>query len=79
MTKVISLSDKAYQEMKLLKRPGESFSDVVLKLRTYVPRTHSILDLFGKWPGPKEELDQIEKTLLKDRKKFRLRDANVLP
>ena len=32
MTKVVSLSKKAYQTLKDLKRPSESFSDVVIRI-----------------------------------------------
>jgi predicted CopG family antitoxin len=32
MTKVVSLSKKAYQTLKELKRPNESFSDVVIRI-----------------------------------------------
>jgi predicted CopG family antitoxin len=32
MTKVISLSERAYGTLKKLKRPNESFSDVVLRI-----------------------------------------------
>ena len=32
MTKVVSLSKKAYQTLKELKRPNESFSDVVMRI-----------------------------------------------
>jgi len=32
MTKVVSLSKKAYQTLKDLKRPNESFSDVVIRI-----------------------------------------------
>jgi predicted CopG family antitoxin len=32
MTKVISLSKKAYQTLKDLKKPNESFSDVVIRI-----------------------------------------------
>ena len=79
MVKVISLSDAAYVEMKALKREGESFSDVVLKL-VEKPARKSITAFVGKWPGPKEELDKIKRLLGKDRKKFKLREVgNVLP
>lgn len=32
MTKVVQLSDEAYGRLRNIKRPGESFSDVVLRL-----------------------------------------------
>lgn len=32
MTKTISLSDEAYEDLKRAKRPGESFSDVARRL-----------------------------------------------
>lgn len=32
MTKVVQLSDAAYDRLKTLKLPGESFSDAVLRL-----------------------------------------------
>jgi len=32
MTKVVSLSKKAYQTLKELKEPNESFSDVVIRI-----------------------------------------------
>lgn len=74
MTKVISLSNLAYKEMKALKHLDESFSDVVLRL-IHKPNKPSLLDLFGKWPGPPEELDNIKKMLEHDRKNFKLREV----
>lgn len=72
MTRVISLSDEAYNELKKLKKEGESFSEVVIKItgREKKPLT----DFFGKWPEPKE-LDMIEKELEKERKKAKMRDV----
>ncbi len=77
MTKVISLSDAAYEEMRLLKKSGESFSDVVIKL-VEKTRHRPLMDFFGRWPGTKKELTEIKKTLEHDRKKFKTRDINVL-
>lgn len=34
----------------------------------------SILDFFGKWSGPKEELDMMEKMIEEDKKNFKMRD-----
>lgn len=72
MTKVISLSDNAYENLKSLKNGSESFSDVVKRLTTSAKK-ESLLDLAGKWSGSKEELDRIEKMIYEDRKKFKLR------
>jgi predicted CopG family antitoxin len=43
MTNVISLSKKAYQTLKELKRPNESFSDAVLRIAGREPKK-SILE-----------------------------------
>ncbi len=74
MTKVISLSDNAYQEIKSLKQSDESFSDVVLKLVDKAKK-QPLLDFFGKWPGTSEELDRIKKTLEKQRKSFKTKEV----
>ena len=76
MTKVISLSNQAYQEMKALKQKDESFSDVVLRLANKM-RKRPLMDFFGKWPGSKEELNEIKKMLEKDRKNAKLRDVKL--
>lgn len=76
MTRVISLSDEAYDTLKRLKQPEESFSKVVIRiLKKEKQEKKSILDLFGKWPGPKEELDMIEKMIEEDKKNFKMRDV----
>ena len=71
MTKVISLSDEAYADLKNMKKSGESFSDVVLRMSKTEKRPLS--DFFGKWPGTKEEISSIEKEISETRKKSRLR------
>ena len=75
MVKVISLSEKAYHDLKGLKDSGESFSDVVLKL-VEKEVSGSILDFSGIWKGY-HELDGIFSGIKKDRKKFRTRDVLV--
>ncbi|MBI3033362.1 antitoxin VapB family protein [Candidatus Woesearchaeota archaeon] len=77
MVKVISLSNKAYEELKALKQGHDSFSDVVIKLVEKKPKGN-LMDFFGKWPGGKEELDKIAKILEEDRKKFKTRDYHEL-
>lgn len=60
--------------MRALKQPGDSFSDVVHKL---VERTRKkpIAEFFGKWPGTAREAARIKKTLEKDRRHFKTREA----
>ncbi|MBI2672192.1 antitoxin VapB family protein [Candidatus Woesearchaeota archaeon] len=50
MTKVISLSNEAYERIKSVKRSGESFSDVIIKL---IGKTKKkpLSDFLGKWSG----------------------------
>jgi len=72
MTRVISLSDEAYDGLKSLKTGGESFSEIVNKL-TSSAKKRDVMDFWGKWPGGKEELNRIEKILTDERKKFKLR------
>ncbi|MBD3283040.1 antitoxin [Candidatus Pacearchaeota archaeon] len=74
MTKVISLSDDAYNMLKDLKEEGESFSDVV---RRIVKKKQNLLDFAGCWKGDKEELDMIEKKIYEDRKKTKPREIRL--
>ena len=75
MVKVISLSNKAYSTLKALKQGDDSFSDTVLKL-SEKGKKKSLLDFAGKWPGPPEELDMIEKEIAKSRKTAKLREVH---
>jgi predicted CopG family antitoxin len=73
MVKIISLSDAAYSTLKKVKG-RRSFSETVLDL--FKPKKETLFDVFGKWPGPKEELDKIEKLIAEDRKKFKLKEVS---
>ena len=73
MTRVISLSDEAYDVLKKRKNEGESFSDVVIKIARGEKKPLSAF--FGSWPGGKKELDHIEKELAEDRKRAKTRDV----
>lgn len=57
MTKMVQLSNDAYELLKRAKRPDESFSDVVKRL-TWKPKP---LDLSGL--RTKKELDEAERML----------------
>ncbi len=74
MTKIVSLSNIAYNELKLLKRSGDSFSDVVIKLVDKTKKK-SLLDFFGKWPGDEKEIKEIKKKLEQERKNFKTREV----
>jgi predicted CopG family antitoxin len=64
MTKVISLSNEAYQTLKKLKNSGESFSDVVLRVAGE-RKKKSLLEFSGKWVG--DDIDEVFLQVKKDR------------
>jgi predicted CopG family antitoxin len=74
MTKVISLSEKAYGTLKKLKRQDESFSDVVLRLSGEEKR-ESILRFAGTWKG--DDIDEVFSTVIKDRKRASSRKIEI--
>ncbi|MBI2137649.1 antitoxin VapB family protein [Candidatus Woesearchaeota archaeon] len=76
MTRVISLSDDAYNTLKMLKKEGESFSEVVRGLASSAKKK-SIIELWGGWAGGVKELDRIEKKIYAERKRFKLRKADL--
>jgi predicted CopG family antitoxin len=71
VTKVISLSEKAYETLKGMKKPGESFSDVVLRVSK---REHkkSLLDFAGTWKG--DDIDKVFAIVLKEREQVKSRE-----
>jgi len=72
MVKIISLSDAAYSTLKKVKGK-RSFSEAILSI--FRPKAN-LLEVFGKWPGPKEELHKIEKVIAENRRKFKLKDVS---
>jgi len=66
MTKVISLSDEAYRALKKLKREGESFSDVVLRLIRGL-ETRPLTDFSGRWVG--DDIEEVFKRVLDERER----------
>lgn len=69
MTKTISLSDEAYNELKKLKN-GYSFSEVILEI-TKEKKKENIMKYAGTWDN-KEAL-KIKKQLMEERKKAKSR------
>ena len=74
MTKVISLSEKAYGTLKKRKRPNESFSDVVMRL-TSQEHKKSILEFAGTWQG--SDIDEIFSKVMKDRERSASRKVEI--
>ncbi len=71
MTKVISLSEKAYEELKRRKAEGESFSDVVLKMAGG-KRSDAVMGLYGKWRGG--DAEEVLDRLMRERRSTRGRE-----
>lgn len=74
MTKVISLSEEAYGELKKRKGADESFSDVVLKMAKG-KRSDSIMELAGTWKGG--DADRVLSEIIKQRHKVKSREFNL--
>lgn len=72
MTKVISLSEEAYQRLKRRKGQGESFSDVVVRL-TGDKGGASLLELKGSWAG--DDLDRVSRVLAEERETAKGRES----
>lgn len=64
MTKVISLSDEAYEGLKKIKN-GLSFSEIVIEL-TFEKAKDNIMKFAGALS--KEEADKIKKNIYEERK-----------
>ena len=52
MARTVQLSDEAYQRLRLLRREGESFSDVVNRIVRSLKDPRKLLDLSPPLPGP---------------------------
>ncbi|MFH1400528.1 MAG: antitoxin VapB family protein [Nanoarchaeota archaeon] len=75
MTRVISLSDDAYDILKDLKRKDESFSQVVRRL-TADEKKKSLMDVFGIAKDDADFIRNLEKSLAA-RKDFKVRDVRL--
>ena len=74
MTKIISLSEKAYTTLKGMKKSGESFSDVVLRVAKE-KKKKSLLEYSGKWHG--NDADEVLAQIMKDREQSASRKVDL--
>ena len=75
MTKVISLSDDAYNTLKQLKHADESFSEIVLRV-TSDEKRKKFMSTAGVWKNDKE-IEKIFKEVAEERKKAKMRDVGL--
>lgn len=73
MTKVISISDDAYEALKRIKGEGQSFSKVVVKLAAR-EKESGIMKFAGAWKGM-PDMGKIFTEIRNDRKNFKTRDV----
>jgi len=66
MGKVIMVSDEVYEKLKRMKKPGESFSDVIKRLLKDKPK---LTDIAGSKTITKRDWQKIEE-IFKDRDKL---------
>ncbi len=72
MTKVISLSDDAYEDLAGLKNEKESFSSVVKRLASK-EKKKDIMEFAGIWKDDKE-IAKIFEEILEERHKTKMRE-----
>ncbi len=70
MSKCITLSDEAYNDLKALKHEEESFSQIVMRLAGEKKRD-GLMALAGVWKDDPEMVSIMNK-IIKERKDFRL-------
>ncbi len=62
MARIVMINDEVYARLRALKKKGESFGSVILRLMNQRKRI-SVLDLAGKWPYSREKMKRVEDTL----------------
>ena len=71
MTHAVALADDAYEDLRIVKKEDESFSDVVRRL-TKDEKKRIFLSAAGVWKD-KPEMDAIFRKVLDERKDFKFR------
>lgn len=60
VTKTLTITEKAYELLKMHKLPGESFSQAIIRL---LSKGGSIDALYGAWEGDDQEWAEIEERM----------------
>lgn len=74
MPRIVSLSEDAYEALQRLKRSGDSFSDVVLRVAER-ERLQRLDELMGSWKMSEPEYGEFMKDLYERRRQSRPRRA----
>ena len=74
MTKVISLSEEAYKVLKGLKKRGESFSDVIVRITKGV-EPKPLLEFAGQWMG--SDIDKVFEKVSREREVSTAREYRI--
>lgn len=75
MTKVISLSERAYKILSQLKRKKESFSDVIIRIGEKAePRP--LQEFAGRWSG--DDADEVFERVRSEREQAKSREMQEL-
>ncbi len=67
MTKMVSLSEEAYETLSKMKDNGTSFSQLILKLVGESKQKRDFFRFAGSLKAESKELDQFKKQVQKDR------------
>lgn len=79
-TKTLSITEEAYNRLKVLKNNKESFSDIIMRVTN--KNRKSVSELYGLFP--KKEADELERNIKEIRKlnllkhKKRIREIGAL-
>lgn len=70
MVKTITIKDEVYKALAELKREGESFSDIIMRIINR--KTVNLLSFYGAF-ADKDLWDKIEEEIMKERRKTLIR------